>query len=285
MRRDAALMLAYRDLQRAFHLALTADWRGALVALVAALALAIGGRVLRLPALGFAASALGIAAGWAWMTHPFAWPAGLADRLPEVALLALAVAYLEQARSLQRIRVPLILAFALISGWWLAGAPRSMAGLVQAWVSIAIPTGLIAASALLMSEPDAWGLAAASLALAAALHAVSAPAIWALLALVPAAATLGALAAPGRERPPLPAAAGIGAVAGGAVAMAVLMRHARIGPIGLAALAPLLAAWWSVRLARRFRLLGRAAPAAAAILSLVGVVLLAYSAAALAGLR
>jgi len=67
--------------------------------------------------------------------------------------------------------------------------------------------------------------------------------------------------------------------------LAGVLRHGRIGPIELAALAPFIVAWWSARLLPRLRRLGSAAPPAASVLALVGVVLIAYSAAALSGLR
>jgi len=280
-----AAMLAYRDLEHGFHLALSAEWRPALVGFVVTLAAALGGRLLRIDLLALAACGLGVAAGWAVPTHPLAAAPSLPDRLPEMALLALLFACVDEARSHLRGRYAMLLGLALVGGWWLGGAAHSQAGLLHAWVSIAILAGWIAAAALLFAEADAWCVAAAALALWAALQAVGAPAIWPLLALVPAAAALGTFAGRAQERALLPASVGIGAVAGGAVALAGVLRHGRIGPIELAALAPFIVAWWSARLLPRLRRLGSAAPPAASVLALVGVVLIAYSAAALSGLR
>lgn len=262
-----------------------AEWRVGRVAFLVAVLAAIIARLVRLPALGAAACGLGVAAGWAVLSNLPAWPHAMPDRMPELALLALLFAYLAELPTF-RVSLPAMIAvLALLSGWWLAGAPRSLAGLEHSWSAIAIVAAWTAATALLLAEADGWRVAAAAFALWAALHAIDAPTIWILLALVPAGAALGSLPAAGSPLTRLAAAAGTGAVAGGAVAAAGLLRHGRVGPLEFACLAPLAVAWIGARILPRLRRLGGAAMPVAGVLALLGVVLLTFTAAALAGLR
>ena len=226
-----------------------------------------------------------VAAGWAVLSNLPAWPHAMPDRLPELALLALLFAYLAELPRFRGSPPAMVSVLALLSGWWLAGAPQSLTGLVHALPSVAIVAAWTAAAALLLAEADGWRVAAAAFALWAGLHAIDAPMIWVLLALAPAAAALGALPAPGSPLTRLPAAAGIGAVAGGAVVAAGLLRHGRVGPLEFACLAPLAVAWIGARILPRLRRLGGVAMPVAGLLALLGVVVLTYTAAALAGLR
>jgi hypothetical protein len=262
-----------------------AEWRVARVAFLVAVVAVIAARLLRLPALAAAACGLGAAAGWAVLSNLPAWPHTMADRLPELALLALLFAYLAELPRFRGSPPAMIAVLGLLSGWWLAGAPQSLAALGHAWPSIAIVAAWTGAVALLLAEADGWRVAAAAFALWAALHAIDAPTIWILLALVPAGAALGALPASGGPLTRLPAAAGTGAVAGGAVAAAGLLRHGRVGPLEFACLAPLAVALVGARLLPRLHRLGGVAMPVAGLLALLGVVLLTYTAAALAGLR
>jgi hypothetical protein len=238
-----------------------AEWRVARVAFLVAVVAVIAARLLRLPALAAAACGLGAAAGWAVLSNLPAWPHTMPDRLPELALLALLFAYLAELPRFRGSPPAMIAVLGLLSGWWLAGAPQSLAALGHAWPSIAIVAVWTGADA------------------------IDAPTIWILLALVPAGAALGALPASGGPLTRLPAAAGTGAVAGGAVAAAGLLRHGRVGPLEFACLAPLAVALVGGRLLPRLHRLGGVAMPVAGLLALLGVVLLTYTAAALAGLR
>ena len=262
-----------------------AEWRVGRVAFLVALVAVIAARLFRLPALAAAACGLGAAAGWAVLSNLPAWPHAMADRLPELAVLALLFAYLAELPAFRNSPPAMVSVLALLSGWWLAGAPQSLAGLAPAWPSVAIIAAWTAAAALLLAEADGWLVAAAAFALWAALHAIDAPRIWILLALVPAGAALGALPAAGGPLTRLPAAAGTGAVAGGAVAAAGLLRHGRVGSLEFACLAPLAVALIGLRILPRLRRLSGAAMPVAGLLALLAVVLLTYTAAALAGLR
>lgn len=270
---------------KALPTALTAEWRAALIAILVALATAIAGRLLGLRRLGAAACGLGLAAGWASLSNLPAWPRGLPDRLPEFALISVPFVFVLGGGWAKRAQIPAVLAMALLGAWWLAGAPRQVPDLLQNWRTMAVLAGWIGGSCLLLAEADSWRVAAAALALWAALNAVAAPPIWTALALVPAVAVVGAWFAAGSQQALLPAAAGIGAIAGGTMAAAGLLRQGRLAPVDLVALAPLAAAWFAARILPRFRRLGGAASPAAGILALLGVVVLTYTAAALAGLR
>lgn len=262
-----------------------AEWRVGRVAFLVAVVALIAARLLRLPALGAAACGLGVAAGWAVLSNLPAWPHTMADRLPELALLALLFAYLAELPAFRGSPPAMALVLGVLSGWWLTGAPQSAPGLLHAAPGIAIVAAWTAAAAFLLVEADGWRVAAAAFALWAALHAIDAPTIWIVAALVPAGAALGALPAQGSPLSRLPAAAGTGTVAGGVVAAAGLLRHGRIGPLEFACLAPFAVAWIAGRILPRFRRFGAAAMPAAGLLALLGVVVLTYTAAALAGLR
>ncbi|MBV9758165.1 MAG: hypothetical protein JO047_14025 [Alphaproteobacteria bacterium] len=282
----ARMMLAHRLWDKGLAIALAAEWRGAVVALLGALAAGAAARLVGVRWLAAASCGIGLAAGWAALSNLPAWPPHtLAERLPEAAAIALAGALLAEARALQRVKPVLLVGIALVCGWWLAGAPQSVAALRGALFAIAVLTGWLAAMTLLLAQSDASRVAAAALALWAALCAIDAPAHWIALALAPPAAVLGSVIAAGRSALLVPAAAGIGAVVGGAMIAAGSLQHGRIAPIDFAGGAPLLALWLSGRWQPRLRRLGGAAPAGAATLALLATVLLSYTAAALGGAR
>ncbi len=271
--------------QRALHLALAAEWRAGLIALLAALAAALIARMLGHRRLGAIACGVGLAAGWAWLSNLPAWPRGLADRMPEMAMIATAPAWFAGTRLFQRARTPTLVAVALLCGWWLAGAPHAVPALLRAGSVLAVLAGWTAATMLLLAEADPWRVTAAALALWAALSATGAPVVWTALALAPAAAALGAIAAPPSAGILLPAAAGIGAVVGGSMVTGGLLRYGRLGAVDFVGLAPLAAVFLAARLLPRLRRLGALAAPLAGALALAGIVLLTYVAAALVGLR
>lgn len=282
----ARMMLAHRLWDKGLHIALTADWRAALIALAAALAAGLASRLLGSRWLAAAACGIGLTAGWASLSNLPAWPPRtLPERLPEAAAIALAGALLAEAPALQRARPGLLVALAVACGWWLAGAPHTVPALRLTVFAMAVLIGWTAALALLLAQSDACRVAAAALALWVALNAIEAPAIWTALALAPAAAVLGGAIAAGGRSLLVPAAVGIGAVVGGGMVAAGSLQHGRIEPIDVVGAAPLFALWLSGRLQTRLRRLGGAAPAGAAILALLGTALLSFSAAALAGVR
>ncbi len=258
------------------------DWRAVLVAALVALAIVLLGRMLRLRRLEQAASGLGLAAGWSVLVGASLLARTLPGRLPALALLIEVLTGLGASPVLARLRAPMLVVAALISGWWLLGAS---VGAAQAPPGIAVITATTSAASLALAETDSWRVATASVALAAALHALAAPPLWPLLALVPAGAVLGGLAAPGRALANWPPAAGIGAVAGAASVFAGRWTHGRAGPVDAAILAPLASAWLASRLAPRLRRTGGLAPVLAALLSLALVAFVIYALAALAGLR
>jgi hypothetical protein len=248
------------------------DYRGPLIALAVALALALAGRFTRSGWLAAAAGGGGVVAGWfalggrIWVTY--ARPS--VDHLALPAAVALLVGLFGER--LGRNRGPLIalLLTAAVIGWWLCGAPRSQAELLPVW-----PVGLGAALAVVLfgralagDSAEPMQLALAGLAMALSFHIVALPPIWMQLALVPALAALALLALPA---PPglaaLPIAADIAAVAGLAVIDFGRLPHPRVGAVDVAAAAPLLAVWLTPRLAGRLGLAGRAATAGAGLLA------------------
>jgi hypothetical protein len=193
-------------------------WRGALLALAAALLWAGAGRALRRPDLAALGAGVGLAAGWVLTLGLItASPRQLPERLP---LLALATAgaglLLALAAGGGRGRVAgagAVLAL-LAAAWWLAGAPLAGPDLRRAAV-VLLGLGVLAlaAQARLRGAPEAaaaFGLllaglwlarplgpwtALAAAALAAALGALPAGTGWGAAARLPVAAALAALAA------------------------------------------------------------------------------------------
>lgn len=161
------------------------------------------------------AVAAGVLAGWWWLFGALpASPRQLPERLPllALALLAWTAAGLAWRRAPGKLMAA---AGALGAGWWMAGAPRNLADLAQAapvLAGVAIyavlalragPRQAVLAAALLWAGLALSGLAgpAAPLALVllgaslgALIWPVEAPA-WGMLAALPFAAALAALAA------------------------------------------------------------------------------------------
>ena len=261
--------------------------RAPIVAAGVALAAWLLGRLLRLGWLQAAAAGLGLAAGWALGFGP---PA-LAPRLPAERLPVLAASALATGLAVDLSGRPIGLAglaFSLLAGWWLAGAPRS-----EAEAAIVLPVmaslclAMLLALRLLRAPSGPWSTPAAALALWAALGVAGAPALWTGVALVPVAAALGQVAAPrGAAAVRLPMAAGLAGVAG--LAVLVLGRFGRSGlsRFDLAALAPLLAVWAVRRLAARLPWAGGlAAGLAGAVLAVALIAAASWAAVRLGMLR
>jgi hypothetical protein len=263
------------------------DWRAGLLAGLAALATVLGARFLGLRKPQKAAESLGLAAGFSVLANPFFVLHGLPERLPLLALLAQISAWLLGCYRFKRARrFAAVLALSLLASWWLCGAPLRIGAVLAAWPMVAIIAVWSAALAALLVDTNAWCVAASSLSLAGALHAVGAPGVWELLALIPAGATLGAIAAPAQPLAHLASALSLGGVAGGAVVFAGRLRHGALNPVDFAAFAPLLTAWVAGRLTNRpFRRFGRIGKVGGAVFALLFVGFLVYSIAALAGLR
>ena len=247
--------------------------RAPVVAAGVALAAWLLGRLLRAAWLQAAAAGLSLCAGWALALGGLALaPHGPAERLPMLALVALALGLAADLAGRAAVLAEIVLAIA--SGWWLAGAPRFHAEALPPLLSMAgLALGLLVALRLLRAPSGPWSICAAALALWGALVVTGVPALWAGLALVLLAASLGQLAAPGAAAVVrLPMAAGLAGLAG--LALLVLGRLGRggVSRVDLVALAPLLALWAMPRLAARLPWAGGVAAALAAASLAVGVV-------------
>jgi len=197
------------------HLDSLLPWKGAVVALAAALVwaglLRLAGR-RDLAALGAGA---GLALGWVVVLGlPTASPRQLAERLPMLALAGLmaglVLSLLGRGRAWVAGGVALMV---LGAGWWLAGAPLDLADLRRGGLAL-LALVLLVAALLEASSPARAGLAAALLlagiwmsapfgpwrvlaaaALAAALGGFAGGGVWGLAATLPIAAGLAGLAA------------------------------------------------------------------------------------------
>lgn len=258
--------------------ALGHEFRAPLMALGVALAVRLAGGALKRDWLAALAAGAGLFAGWWWVLtgHGFApgpliAPHGIAGRLLLVALAGMAAALASNTALAGRAKltpVPL----ALFAGWWLAGAPHSLAALERVWPVAAGVALAVWAACLLLEKGDFWPALAAGLALWASLLAVGAGPAWPLLALVPAAALVAL--APGSRLPlgaVLPVAAGMMAAGSAAVLTAGRLPHGGFGRIDIAALTPLFVLWLGPRL-------GRVAPPLAALLAALIAVALAAAA-------
>ncbi|WP_240048411.1 hypothetical protein, partial [Crenalkalicoccus roseus] len=110
-------------------------WRGALLALAAALLWAGAGRALRRPDLAALGAGVGLAAGWVLTLGLItASPRQLPERLPLLALAAAGAGLLLALPGGGRGRVAgagAVLAL-LAAAWWLAGAPLASPDLRRA---------------------------------------------------------------------------------------------------------------------------------------------------------
>ena len=233
-------------------------WQVALVAFAVAFGLTrLGHRWTWLAGLSAGA---GVLAGW-WMVLglPTASPRQLAERLPLLmaAMLVLALLLAPLARFLPRCTPALVFGSALVAGWWMAGAPRTVPDLLQAAPVLLGVAALVWALAH-RAGPRSVPLAAA--ALLAGLVAANSPGAQMLLGAVVVAASLGAIG----QGPKFPALQAI-PVSAALAAVAVLPIIARAAPADwAAAAAPLAVLWLAPLLAARWR--GRTAPALCAIL-------------------
>jgi hypothetical protein len=248
------------------------EYRGPLIGFAVALALAFAARFMRSGLLAATAGGVGVVAGWyaisgrLWVTSP----RPSVDHLPVVAAVALVIVvvcgWLGRNRG---VLVSLILV-AAFTGWWLCGAPRSRPDLLQAWpigLGIAVAVALYARG-LASDALDPLRLALTGLAMAAAFHLVMLPPIWVQLVQVPALASLALFALPATPGlAALPIATGIAAIGSLAVIEYGRLPHLRVGPVDIAAVAPLLGLWLAPHLTSRLRFAGRAARASAGVLA------------------
>jgi hypothetical protein len=228
-------------------------WRGAGLALAAALAWGGAFRLLGRPGLAALAAGAGTAAGWALtMGVATASPRQLPERLPLLALAATALALPVGLLGDGRLR-PLgaaAAALALLAGaWWLAGAPLAPADLRRGAVPLLGLAVLVLAAQVPLHGP--WHAGAALALLGAGLWIAAPPGPWTVLAAAAAAAALGAAAVAGTAAwgavPRLPVALALAALAAGPVL-------ARGTPANwLAAAVPFAALWLGPALADHLR--------------------------------
>jgi hypothetical protein len=262
---------------------LAQEFRGPLIAFGVALVLAVAGRVMRWPLAAAAAGGLGVAAGWYSMSlAPFSLePRLLADRLFVIGLGITVVSLVAGRIAGSRAVVLALLVSALGCGWWLAGGPRSRADFLFVWpVALSLAAAVIVTWLLIRRGMEGpFGTALAGCALAACLHIAGAPWVWVLLALVPGLASLGAVAAPRLAGlGVLPLAADAAAAAGAAVLAAGRLTRGHVGPVDVAALAPLAALWLAPRATRALRGFGQAAPVLGAIIGFAVALAIAWMA-------
>lgn len=217
-------------------------WRAPIAALV--FALGWGFLLRRRPALAGLGLPLGVALGFGLVLGlGLASPRQLFERLPGLALGALALAAplaLTQARAVQAISVGVGV---VLAGWWMAGAPLHGDDVRRAatvWMAVSL-----AAAVLVVELEGGWrGVAVAAL-LAGLLALGAPPGPWTLLALCVAGAGLGASVAlpalPPSAR--LPLAVVVAALMAGPVLGrgATVDWMAALGVLALAVLAPRLA--------------------------------------------
>jgi hypothetical protein len=248
------------------------DFRGPLIGFAVSLGLAFAGRFTRSGLLGAAAGGAGVIAGWYAITDRLGVPAPRTsvDRLIAVAAVALVIGVVCMWLGRNRGALPGLLLAAACAAWWLSGAPRTEADLMQAW-PIALGVGvavLLYAGGLATDAPIPLGLTLTGLTMAASFHIVMLPPIWIQLALVPALASLALFALPAMPGlAALPIVADMAAVGSLAVIDFGRLPHLRVGPVDIAAAAPLLALWLVPHLTGRLRVAGRAASAGAGVLA------------------
>lgn len=278
-----ASMPMHANFGRGELLFLAQEFRGPLIAFGVALVLALAGRMMRWPVAASAAGGLGVAAGWFSMSlAPFSLePRLLADRLFVLGLGFTVVSLLAGRIAGSRAVALALLVSALGCGWWLAGGPRSRADLLIVWPIALGLAAAVAATWLLISRgrEEPLGAALAGCALAACLHVAGAPWVWVLLALAPGLASLGALAAPRLVGlGVLPLVADAAAAAGAAVLAAGRLTRGHVGPVDVAALAPLAALWLAPRATGTLRGFGRAAPVLGAAIGFAVALAIAWAA-------
>ncbi len=237
----ALLAHAYHLAQYGLHVLLLPLWRPPLATLAVGALGRVGvlARSRRGAALvaGFA-----VLAGW-MLIHPAwtAWPPPPVARLPGLALILLAEAWILRAARPHAGRL-LTPATAALAAWWLRGAPSDAGALLDC-----IPVFLGLAGALPLARrlargDDGRGSAAAALLLAVGIMLAGASVHWARAAVVPAVAALVLLGVPETS------AALAGLIVMVAAATIVASDRGRLLPVDAACLAPLLAWPLAVRL-------------------------------------
>ena len=254
-------------------------WHAPLLALAVALAVRLLAHASGSTRLRGTEAAVGLLAGWSWLTlpalhdltlHTILAPASEAGRLPGASLIILVASAVMPAAGKPGRAVPLLLG--ALTGWWLAGAPAHGDALVRGMAAAVLCAATTLWAFRLLADGDVWRSTAAALALAAALLVADAPERWAGAALVAA----GAIAALLPSQPAglmLGSAAGLVSVALAAdLADGVAARRAP-GATDLACLAPLAVLLLAPRLLPR---LSRMGPALAGILAAAGCVVLVW---------
>ncbi len=293
----------------AIELLFASQWRGPAIGFFSAAGLAGLARRKRFRRLAAAAASAGLLAGWVTEL-------GLAvheSRRLGIAVIAAAAMLLGgvalptagkrgAGRRLPTLPPPLGLALAGLAGaWWLGGGGRSLGAIAAAWRGesvVGLATMLIGLPLLAGLRatplPAHWPLAALGAALGIAFAAFGTGGGAVSLALTLAGAVLGAGIGGGRghwrqgQSITLGVVAALALLSGAALLGDGRTLHARPSPVWAAVLAPLATLWLFGRLAPR--LSGRIGQrlggvALASLLALVLVGLLAFSAAAIAGLR
>ena len=251
-------------------------WRGAALAFVVALGLAWLGRQLgRLgPALAASAVGLGVLAGW-WLVFGLltASPRQLAERLPMLLLAMVVLAALLglPARRWSRLAPALAALALLVAGWWMAGAPLTVADGQRA---VPVLLGVAALGWVLALRATPMHAPFAAAALLAGLWAAAMPGPQLVLGAALLAAALGGMGAAS----PLGAVAAV-PLAAGMAALAAVPVIARGGVAdGFVAAAPVAVLWLGPWLATLLpgRLPRRLAPGLGAVLAAAPCVAAAY---------
>ena len=237
-------------------------WQAYQAPAVAALALlgcVVAARVLRRTTPALVAPALAVGVGWLvllWRPAPdLLWhPRGWAERLLGAALAAVALAMMRPSLGGRMARWAPLLLFALL-GWWLATPLGARQEFWRVWLAASLGAAILAR---LIAE-DAARAGAAALALWGSLLLLGSP-VWAAVAAIPAA--VGAAAMLLMRVAPLPSGAFLpfaASVASAAAAVSLAGGFAvrgSVGPLDVAALAPLAAAALHPVMARRLARLG-----------------------------
>lgn len=259
-------------LAHGYHLALSPVWRAPAAAFVAAL-------ILRLPGRRAAAFAVPLAllAGWLVLLAPGLTlsPVKPVDRLPGLAIILLLYAWLAP-RAGKRAAFLILPALAIVSAWWIAGAPLSgpgIAGCVPVFLGI---WAALALTARLAARDAGFATVAASAALSGAIFLAGGAPHWAFAAFIPACAGLALF---GVRETILPLAFAI-MLTGSLTILA--SNRGRFVPIDLAVLAPLLVWVLAPRILPR---LNKAGPALAAAVAAIGGIGLTVAAIKLLALR
>jgi hypothetical protein len=214
---------------------------------------------------------------------------GPLSRLPAMALAAIVGQAILGAKPHPKLAPAVAIVLSVLCAWWLCGAPHSAIPPWREGLKILVIAVWFLAIVWLALESDPWQTAAAAAALAvswyAVGHAVGATSPWPMLALVPAAAAIGSLGQGTKLAFLLPAWIAIAAAAAAASLAAGRMPHGRFGPVEVACLAAPVSFWLAGWIAKKFRRPGALHRALTGVLVFGLVSLLAFSGAALAGLR